>query len=215
VSNSEQRDNTRFPHVSKLTDEDLEKGVRSGSKMFNYSNSGLYFESDMMLQAGEKIFIGIDDSPYADEKGVYECYHAMVKWRKNLAASEYKFGYGIQFFDPGQSQLSGSYSGEAIDSLPAERDVEISKDLRRRPRKELSQTVDCFIENRNFKGHLTDIGPSGAFIETEESFEIGQKLSIALPFLKKKTGDMVRAKVMHKKDRGIGVKFIKPKDKKS
>ena len=24
VSNSEQRDNTRFPHVSKLTDEDLE-----------------------------------------------------------------------------------------------------------------------------------------------------------------------------------------------
>ena len=177
--------------------------------MFNYSDTGLYFESDMELQAGEKIFIGIEDSPYADQKGVYECYHAMIKWCKNLNASEYKYGYGVQFYDPEHPPSSQAYNGDISDALPAERDVEVSKDFRRHPRKELSKYVDCFVDNRKFKGHITDIGPSGAFIETDEPFETGQKFEISLPFLKKKTGDLVKAKVMHKNERGIGVKFIK------
>jgi Tfp pilus assembly protein PilZ len=211
VSISEQRGKARHPHESKLSDEDLVKGVQLGSKMFNYSETGLYFESDMELQAGEKIFIGIEDSPYADERDVYECYHAMIKWRKNLTASEYKYGYGIQFYDPEHPPSSQVYSGDMSDALPAERDVEISKDLRRHPRKEISKNVDCFVENRQFKGHITDIGPSGAFIETDETFEVGQKFKLSLPFLKNNTRDLVKAKVIRISERGIGVKFIKTK----
>jgi hypothetical protein len=73
---SEERKNTRFPHLSTITREDVVSGVHYGANMYNYSKDGLYFEADYLLVPEDEIFIGIENSPYASAPGVYECYRA-------------------------------------------------------------------------------------------------------------------------------------------
>jgi Tfp pilus assembly protein PilZ len=216
-SNPEQRDNTRFAHVSAVTYEDLEKGVYAQSKMFNYSSDGLYFESDLKLEVGEKIFIGIENSPYAKQSGTYECYHAVIKRRQALEHSVYKYGYGVLYSDPGLSQEPAGAQAESTASRPpppaggpetASKPYG-QKENRRHKRIHLSRAVDCFSKDRPFRGTVKNIAPSGAFIETDQPFEIGEKLTLALPFVKKGEGAMVKAEVVWKNELGIGVKFKK------
>ena len=64
-SNPEKRDKTRFEHVSKVTLENSDIADQGNARMFNYSDHGLYFEADFMLQPETEIRIGISDSPCA------------------------------------------------------------------------------------------------------------------------------------------------------
>jgi hypothetical protein len=209
-SNPEQRNKTRFKHVSPVTYEDLERGIYAASKMYNYSQGGLYFESDLELRAGEKIFIGIENSPYAKDSDVYECYHAVIKWRKDLEHSVYRYGYGIQYCDPSQSSDS---KAEAVPACEPLKDKAVEKEQRKHPRIAVQKKVDCFSSDRPFQAMIKNIGPSGAFIETNQKFDVGQKFAVALPFVKKGKGALVKAEVIWKNDQGIGVKFKKVKTK--
>lgn len=217
TSNPEQRENTRFKHISAVTYEDLEKGVYAQSKMYNYSKDGLYFESDLKLEVGERIFIGIENSPYAQQAGTYECYHAVVRRRKELKRSGYKYGYGVLYSEPGSPEESAGRktvhleSGPAPPDSPADELPEQRKreEKRRHKRIRLSRTVDCFSKNRPFRATVKNIAPSGAFIETDQPFAVGEKLALALPFVRKGRGAMVKAEVVWKNEQGIGVKFKK------
>ena len=216
-SNPEQRNNTRFRHVSDITYEDLEKGVYAQSKMFNYSRDGLYFESDLKLAVGERIFIGIENSPYAKKSGTYECYHAVIRRRKDLQRSVYKYGYGVLYSDPESPEEQADTKTINLESCPpppvsesaAAVKPQTRKDKRRHKRINLSRTVDCFTKSRPFRGTVKNIAPSGAFIETDQSFAVGEKLALALPFVRKGEGAMVKAEVVWKNEKGIGVKFKK------
>lgn len=224
--NPEKRDNTRFRHVSPITYEDLEQGVYSQSKMFNYSKDGLYFESDLKIDIGESVFIGIENSPYAKEADVYECYHVVVKRRQKLYSSVYKYGYGVQYENPPQEQDPDTLADRPVAVLseevqpeedqpeeahPEAQDIQVKKDLRRHERISLSKTINCFTKNQVFQGRITNISPSGAFIETGQRFLTGQGLAIALPFIKQ--GTMVKAEIVWRNDQGIGVKFKRQKKK--
>lgn len=212
-SNPEQRDNTRFAHISAVTCEDLEKGVYAQSRMYNYSKDGLYFESDLKLEVGEGIFIGIENSPYADRSGTYECYHAVIKRRQALKQSAYKYGYGVLYTDP---SLPDEQNGVHADRSPppdsrseAVRKTQRKTENRRHQRIRLSRSVQLFSKNRPFRGTLKNIAPGGAFIATDRPFDIGDKLALALPFAKRGEGTLVKAEVVWKNERGIGVKFKK------
>lgn len=50
---SEDRDDTRFDHISSLRVKDLRSGEVYEAKMLNYSNGGINFESNSLLQKGE------------------------------------------------------------------------------------------------------------------------------------------------------------------
>ena len=93
-SNLEQRHKTRFPHETPITLENFEIGFLHGARMFNFSAEGMYFESDYILERGTELFIGITNSPYANQPDVYECYRAQIKWRKPLKNSSFYYGYG-------------------------------------------------------------------------------------------------------------------------
>jgi len=62
---SEDRDETRFDHNSPLQVKDLGSGAIYEAKTQNYSNGGVYFESDGLFQNGTKIYICMKNSPYA------------------------------------------------------------------------------------------------------------------------------------------------------
>ena len=88
-SNPENRNKTRFAHESKITLESTEIGFRRDARMYNFSDFGIYFESDYRFQPETEIFVGISDSPFASEPDVHERYRGIVKWRKVLKRSSY------------------------------------------------------------------------------------------------------------------------------
>jgi hypothetical protein len=220
-SNPEKRDEARVRHVSNITYEDLDQGVYSQSKMFNYSKGGLYFESDLKIDVGESVFIGIENSPYAKEDNVYECYHVVIKRRQKLSASVYRYGYGVQYDNPLQNRGAVTPAEEPVEILseedqpekarPEARNIKVRKNLRRHERISLSRTINYFTKNQVFKGRMKNISPSGAFIEIGHRFLPGQTLVIALPFIKK--GTMVKAQIVWRDDQGFGVKFKRGKKK--
>ena len=103
----ETRDNTRFEHEATILIENYHKGSYSHGKMFNYSKSGMYFESNIPFKPGSIIIFGIENSPYDHCPGVYK---AKIKWCKKLPekASIYYYGVGIEFYKPIQPSKGDS-----------------------------------------------------------------------------------------------------------
>ena len=213
--NPKRRDQKRSRNLSTLTKENLKKGIYSRAKMYNCSKDGLYFESNLVLQIGEKVFIGIENSPYFIESGVYGCYYGVIVRRKEAASLIYEYGYDVKHYDSAKPQVAETDDPGPPEAQPAERDVIVQKDRRKHQRRSLSKTATCFAKNGIINGRITDFGPSGAFIETKEQFQVGQKFTIALPFVNKGRGAMAKAEVMWKDEEGVGVKFKRPKKQKS
>jgi len=90
---SEDRDAKRFDHFSPLHVNDLKSGEIYEARMSNYSDSGIYFESDGFFQKGINIYISMQNSPYAQTFGVLEFLYGQVMWRKYLKRSFLKYGY--------------------------------------------------------------------------------------------------------------------------
>ena len=97
VENAERRKRVRIDHTSPLKVEDRISGKIYKARMFNYSDNGLYFESYSVLDSGDQIYIGIQDSPYASANGVFEYHRSEIRWRKKLKDSYFEYGYGIKF----------------------------------------------------------------------------------------------------------------------
>jgi len=80
-------------------------------------------------------------------------------------------------------------------------------DKRRLPRKDCLINVNMMLQGPNYNSYILDINQNGAYIETNESFAVGQhmKLTFASPNSRKPldiTGEIIR-----KDGQGIGIKF--------
>ena len=96
-SNPENRDTPRFEHEATVMIENYPAGHYHEGRMYNYSRSGMYFESDFAPKTGSAIFIGIENSPYSSGHDVYR---AKVMWCKKLPekASYYYYGVGVRYY---------------------------------------------------------------------------------------------------------------------
>jgi hypothetical protein len=90
---SEDREAKRFDHFSLPHVNDLKSGEIYEARMSNYSDRGIYFESDGFFQKGINIYISMQNSPYAQISGVLEFLYGQVMWRKSLKRSFLKYGY--------------------------------------------------------------------------------------------------------------------------
>ncbi len=95
--NPERRDTPRFEHEAMVLIETYPAGQYHEGRMYNYSRSGMYFESDFAPRVGADIFVGIENSPYSSGHDVYR---AQVMWCKKLSdgASYYYYGVGIKYY---------------------------------------------------------------------------------------------------------------------
>jgi hypothetical protein len=200
-SNPEQRDNTRFDYQAPIVLEDAKFGILQGARMFNYSDFGLYFETDHFLAPGTDIYIGIPNSPYTPDSDIYERYHAIIKWRKPLKESSFYYGYGVRFLD--------------ADSLnrPVKRGIE----SRRYPRKACSLYVKYAVQHKIFPGEIKNISLGGVFLKTNENdgLDVGQQLQLAIPNRKKGSVIKRHARVTWSNKSGFGIEFQRPADKAS
>ena len=73
----EKRHHARINHNTMAALESLEMGAKENNRMLNFSDNGLYFESDQLLMPGAKVFIRIDNSPHS-QTGSYKCHHDLA-----------------------------------------------------------------------------------------------------------------------------------------
>jgi Tfp pilus assembly protein PilZ len=192
-SNPEQRQSTRFEHQAAITLEGLPVGNLNFGKMFNFSNNGVYFESDYLLKPGTEIYLGIQNSPFAADRGVYECYRAVVRRRRSLKRSMYYYGYGVELIEARKKdpESAGSAAAEG----------------RRSPRKKCRIPLKFSDENKIHRGLAENISSGGVYIKTEAPIAVGRRLILAIPLVGK--GRVVKrpARVVWHNENGLGVKF--------
>jgi len=180
--NSEDRDEPRFDHTSSLQIKDLGSGKMYKARMRNYSTGGIYFESDGLLQKGAKIYICMQNSPYAQSSGVLEYYTGEVMWRNDLKRSFFTYGYGIQ----------------------------LGSDIRKHPRTPYFEKVRFSTDTGIHEGKTKNVSASGIFIATEAQLDVGQTIRLALPLKKGKFAEII-GQIMWLNAEGFGLKFKKVK----
>ena len=204
--NSDQRADKRYKYEATIWHDNLFPEIFFETKMYNLSKGGIYFESDQTLYAGEKIYIAIKNPSKSDNE-YKDCVQVEIKWRKNLKDSKVKYGYGAQFIDSRNAFLESiDLVDPGLDSLQGN-GYKYGKDSRQNPRAPYRKVTFFTTQNRNYKGFITNISRSGAFIVTNYKFFLGQQIMLVIPG-GRKHGDMkLKGAVVRLSPKGAGVKF--------
>jgi hypothetical protein len=191
ISNSENRDKTRFDHKSPVTLENDQIGVLRGARMFNYSDFGLYIEADFRLEPETEVRIGITNSPFASEPDRYESYRGIIKWRRPLKRSAFYYGYGVELLE---------------ESIPA-KDQDQYFGSREHPRIDCAIPLKYEFDNRTYEGITENVSSGGVFIKTRDLVAVGQQVTVYIPVKKKGKIKRLQGRVTWSNRMGFGVKF--------
>ena len=205
-SNSNQREDKRYKYEAMIWHDNLFPEIFYETKMYNLSKGGIYFESDQTLYAGEKIYIAIK-YPSASDNDYKDCVQVEIKWRKNLTDSNFQYGYGALFIDSRNTLLESINPADlGKDSLQGNV-YKYRKDSRQDPRSPYRKVTFFTTQNRNYKGFITNISRSGAFILTKHKFSLGQQIVLVIPGDKKHRNRKLKGSVVRLSPKGAGVKF--------
>jgi len=79
--------------------------------------------------------------------------------------------------------------------------------MRENPRKICLITVKCKVEDRSFKSYIIDISKVGAFIESNDQFAVGQKITMSFKLPNYENAFQLDGRIARSGPKGIGVKF--------
>ena len=103
---NDQRASKRLNHETPLVIENCDSGTYSYGRIYNYSQGGVYFESDTPFQAGTRVRIDIEKSKIGLDAGRY---YAEVKWCAEISAAVVLYDYGIGVeFDSKMNRATGN-----------------------------------------------------------------------------------------------------------
>lgn len=194
----EKRSGNRTDFKSPITVEDS-SGIIYKARMVNYSDSGLYIETDWLLRPGTEIYIEMKKSPYTSNTfDLPERYRSVILWHARLENSFYSYGYGVRYAPDVDAQTP---------QIKVLQETKISEDLRRYPRRHFSNTVFFTSQNAYFEGLINNISRNGIFIETIDDFTVGQMVRLVIPGTKIDNGTMLKGEIRHRNKKGIGLQF--------
>jgi hypothetical protein len=124
-----------------------------------------------------------------------EYHRAEILWRKKLKRSFFRFGYGVKLGSLVNGQDSKSNNRKQI------------KELRKHPRKPYNQSTMFSTQNGIFEGSIKNISSSGVFIMSKKKIEVGQILTLALPFKKGKEAK-IKGQIVWTNYEGFGIRFL-------
>ena len=229
--NDEYRDNARFDHEAAILIENYPKGSYYHARMFNYSQGGMYFESNIPFRQGTTIIFGIENSPFQNCPGVYR---AKVKWCKKLPdkSSVFYYGVGAEFLKPNrlpskiprkltyrQKRPAGRtiYPKRVINkstvvrTLPTKSTGGLFRSRaqysRKHPRKPVSKNISYTVNKKFYEGLVKDISRGGMFIKSGDEFSIGEELTLAIPSADRLKSLKLKGEVVRTEKEGFGVKF--------
>ena len=201
----ERRSDIRTNYKSPARVEDS-KGIIYRARIVNYSNNGLYIETDWPLKAGTEIYIDMEKSPYASSTFDFlERRQSVILWHTDLQDSFYSYGYGIKYIRDIE---------ELTPRISVLNETKKEAEMRRFPRKHYSNSVYFTSHNNYFEGLIHNISKNGMFIQTRDNFNEGQIVRLVIPGTKIDNGTMLKGEIKHLNRKGIGVQFksvLKPK----
>ena len=190
---SEKRSESRLYYLTPITIQESGVYFLYRARLVNYSRSGIYFETDLLLYPEAKVYICIQDTNHILFSEDHGSFWVNIIWRKRLTEISFNYGYGAKFiFD------------EAKRKLQKDDHVEL-KELRKSLRKPFSKLAYFASGNKYYEGIIKNLGHGGAFIETKTKFSNGDELKLVVPGPNKYI--QIRCKIIHFKQNGFGVKF--------
>jgi hypothetical protein len=195
VQNQENRHDARIDDNLPARIEDVKYGLVKAI-IFNYSSKGSYIETNYPLKPSDEICIGIKNSPYKSCSNSYECYRAMILWRRKSIKSVYKYGYGIRYIFWHDVQNH------------QEKRLKAKKNFRNHPRKPCCKLILFVSKKQIFEGLLKNISPAGAYIETRDTLTAGGIVMLDILNAKKIDAKII-GKIVRSDINGIGVKFMR------
>jgi Tfp pilus assembly protein PilZ len=190
----EKRHHHRMNHNTMVTLESLQIGMDNNTRMLNYSDDGIYFESDQFFEPGTEIFIRIENLTDSQTES-HKCHHAKIVWGKRLINTPHAYGYGAKYIKVSNKQNSSETDSDQI------------RDLRRHPRKYCAKPATFRFENKSYEGFISDISRNGCFIENTEFLKFGQILDLVIPGTKFSENNRLKVEVVRLSPIGVGVKF--------
>ena len=203
----ERRKHKRFKYEANISHDIMSLEIIYAGKVHNFSNGGLYFESNQTLYQGEEIYIWIGNHSHLSESDPPFLFAVEIMWHRETQGSSFKYGYGAKLIS------SSDALGKMIDETKLEkrnqqnRDVEFKKDSRDCPRKSYNKTFVFTYRNRSYQGKVTNISRGGAFIETEQILSLGKIIVLSIPGSKLRKSVKLKGWVVRLNKKGIGVKF--------
>jgi Tfp pilus assembly protein PilZ len=98
-------------------------------------------------------------------------------------------------------------SEEQQETLLEELELKLSKQKRRQARKPFLAIVDFASQDRAYREFVQDISGSGVYIQTSESFSVGQDVVLTFPFPDSQKHVKLTGRIARVADTGIGVQF--------
>ncbi len=190
--NAEKRSRTRFEHRSPVRLEGFAIEAVPEARMGNFSEKGIYFESDFYLVPGSRVLIGLPASPLAGQEQVYECYRAVIRWRRFLEDSAFDYGYGVEL----EEKLASEASSAAR-----------FRESRAHPRRACSIPALIRSGGANVRGLIGNASPGGVFIRCEKPLEKGQRVLLNIPLRQRKKIVTREGTVAWADKERIGIRF--------
>jgi Tfp pilus assembly protein PilZ len=195
---TQKRADSRQTYKAPVTVREVNDPYIYRARIANYSKKGMYIETDVVLDTGADVIIGIEDSTelylYADLQAA-KLYLSKIIWQKDSIDSVFNFGYGVQIISAGENRsVIGAH-------------LQVRRALRKHRRKSHAQQVFFTSQNQYHQGLINNISRGGAFIETTKKLAVGQTIRLIIPGSKIDKGVMLKGKVVHLKKLGIGIVF--------
>ena len=190
---SEKRSNPRIYYWKPITIEESAISFLYRARLVNYSETGLYFETDLLLNSGARVYVGIQNSAHRLFPKHYGRFLAEIIWRKPLTEISFNYGYGAKvLFDKAEKKLHTN------------KHVKLFK-IRKNPRKLFSKLTYFASGSKFCQGIIKNLSRGGAFIETKTKFSNGSEIKLVVPGPNKYI--QIRCEIIHFSQKGFGVKF--------
>lgn len=182
---SERRSESRLYFKTLITIEESDVSFSYRARLANHSERGLYFETDLLLNPGEKVYVRIQNSKHS--------FLVEIIWRKPLTEISFNYGYGAKMIL------------HKVEKKSQKKDRVKLIELRKTRRKLFSKLVYFASENKYYKGIIKNLSHEGAFIQARTKFSNGGEIRLVVPGPNKYL--QIRCKIIHFNETGFGVKF--------
>ena len=213
----ERRKQKRIKYEAFISHDILSDEITHSDKMFNFSQDGLYFESDQNLNPGDDIYIGIGYHPNKSDDNIQLLFGVEVVWRRDLKDSPFRYGFGTKFINASNSLVKKVDIGNSLlkkanmkelekQSLPA-RNLKAESDSRKHPRNPCKKSVIFTYKNQQYKGLVTSISRGGAFLKTERQLALGESIILAIQKQQTRRDLKVKGWIVRLTPQGVGMSF--------
>ena len=122
----ERRKHKRFKYEAIISHDIMSLEIIYSGRVHNFSNGGLYFESDQTLYQGEEIYIWTGNNPNLADSDTQILIAVEIMWHKDAPGSAFKYGYGAKLTNANDA------FGKFIDKISTSVDKSYNKKSKKR-----------------------------------------------------------------------------------